>query len=311
MTEPELIQKRLLSGKGVLKVPTDVVKNRYTVLYCTVIRKPKNPYLNNNYNPPRGRYGTLVFLRQGYVIDSKPIEYEKSAFDGINDICGQTLNAVKCAYSGTLQSIYNLAVSIAGTPGGIGLTPTTIDNSIEDYTNLRLAWDECRYVAYADTAVELQLWRQKYDICEEGNDNDQPPPPPDAPHEPVPPGTPIYDIDDPYDDETSDDGNTQPYPGDEPPPPEGSACSIYQIVYTYKNTLNATVTQTFNYAYGEVGLIARRVLGEHGESVSIECQFRGVYPSGSCGEFIYRRLTGGGGDPVGFEDPRIIAVNPI
>jgi hypothetical protein len=249
MSEPELVQKRLISGKGVLSLPSDAVKNRYAVLYATVVRKPKNPYLNLGYNPPRARYGVLVFLRQGYVVDSKAIEYEKQAFDAINDICGQTLHAVKCAYAGTLQSIYNLAVSISGTPGGIGLNPTTIDNTIKDYTNLRLGWDECRLVCYADAAIELQMWRQIYDICDDANDNDQPPPPPDPPHDTVPPGTPLDDISPPYDSETNDNDNTQPYPGDETPPPEPPPDSLWEVVYLAYLFNGTTRTQTRQWKY--------------------------------------------------------------
>jgi len=235
MTEPELIQKRLISGKGVLKVPTDVVKNRYTVLYATVVRKPKNSYSNFAYNPVRSRYGTLVFLRQGYVVDVKAIDYEKSAFDGVNDISGQVLNAVKCAYEGILQTYANLGTAL-------GLTVTTIEDTIKDYTNLRLAWDECRLVCYADTAIELQLWRQKYDICDPDKDQDQPPPPPDDPPEPVEPGTPIEEISDPYDPDTDDDNNTEPYPGDGPPPPEPTT-GTWTIVYA--NNGVPVVTHTY------------------------------------------------------------------
>lgn len=217
MPEYELIQQRNISGKGILRVPTDARKNRAYILYASVFRRPLNEYENRSYNPHRSRYGTLVFLREDYVIGSCPIEYRKQAFDGVNDISGQTLLAVKCAYEGVLESIFRLSVNLAGTPGSVGLTPVNYTNGIADYLNLRLAWDECRLVCYADTAIQLSLYRLVYDVCDEVEDEDIPPPVPDPIPE-VPQGTPIEGIDPPYDDE-DDDGNSVPFPADVPPLP--------------------------------------------------------------------------------------------
>lgn len=215
MSEYELIQERFISGKGLLKVPTDTRKNRAYILYAAVFRKPSNPYLNFNYNPPRGRYGTLVFLRDSYVIKNTALEYPNQVFDGVNDISGQTLLAVKCAYDGILQTFYNMSIALAATPGGQGLTPISITNLITDYTNLRLSWDECRLQCYADTAIRLSLYRLVYDVCDDDYNADIPAPIPDLPTQ-ISPGEPIEGISPAYDDE-SDDGNTVPYPGDEPP----------------------------------------------------------------------------------------------
>ncbi len=221
MAEWETIQERRISGKGVLKVPTDVVKNRAFVLFATVIRQPKNKYANYNYNPPKSRYASLTFLRQGYVLDVLPMEYSTQVWDGVNDISGQTLIAVKCMYAGLLQTFINLTNAMAATPGGIGLFYTTIEDTIKDYESLRLAWDEIRVQCYADTAISLRLDRLKYDVCEPEKDQDRPPPPPPEYEPPTPPGEPILDIDPPYNEDNMDNNNTQPFPGDEPPaPPE-------------------------------------------------------------------------------------------
>lgn len=219
MAEWDVIQERTISGKGVLKVPSDVVKNRAYVLFGTVVRKPTNPYLNYNWNPARARYATLCFLRQGYLINSLPFEYEKQVWDGVNDVSGQTLVAVKCAYAGILQTFANLSLALAQTPGSVGLAPIYVENSIQDYENLRLSWDEIRVQCYADTAISLRLSALPYDICDEVDNDDKTAPPPPDPILPIPPGTPI-EADPPYNEDTSDDGNTEPYPGDEPLPPE-------------------------------------------------------------------------------------------
>lgn len=225
MAEWETIQERLISGKGILKVPTDVVKNRAYVLFATVVREPRNSYANYNWNPPRSRYGNLTFFRRGYVVATTPIEYKKQVFDGINDIAGQSLIAIKCAYNGILQTFVNLGTGLAGTPGGIGLSVTPITDLIQDYESLRLAWDEVRLQCYADTAISLRLDRIQYDSCDPDRDDDNPGPDSPDPVTPIPPGDPI-ETDAPYDEDTSDNGNTAPYPGDSPPTPPPAPHSI-------------------------------------------------------------------------------------
>lgn len=241
MAEYELIQDRSISGKGLLKVPTDKKKLRHVVLYTDVFREPKNKYYNANYNPPRSRYATLNFFRESYLINSIAVEFPKQAFDNVNDVCGQTLIAIKCAYDGLLQSFVNLAVAMSATPGGVGLTYEGKVDLIKDYENLRLAWDEIRVQCHADTALQIRMYAVKYDSCTADRDDDKPPPPPPPPRSSVPPGTPITDLSPPYDG-SSDSGNTSPYSGDQnpPPPPGPIACQKYRIDYTwnYVNALN-------------------------------------------------------------------------
>lgn len=222
--EWELIQSRVISGSGVLKVPADVTRNRMYILYSDVVRDAKSKYVNLDWNPTRSRYGNIVFLRKNYVVGAYPVEYPQQCFDGINDISGQTLEAIKCSYAGVLQSIYNLAVALSGTVGGVGLNATTIDNAIADFTFLRLSWDELRVKCYADTALQLRLYRLRYDGCVDAETADIDAPIPDAPIPKVPSGTPISSLTLPYDSSTSDNGNTVPFPGDSVPPPPSNKC---------------------------------------------------------------------------------------
>lgn len=219
MAEYELIEERIISGQGLLRVPIDKVKNRYSVLFLDVIRFPRNAYINRNWNPPRGKYAFLTFVRDTYVIDSKAMEFPSEAYDGIADMAGQTLIAVKCAYQGTLESFRNLTLGLAGTPGGQGLVYLGMTNLIEDYENLNLAWNEVKIKCYADTAVQARLYRLQYDTCDPDYDKQRQPPPPPPPRDPVPPGTPIDDISEPYDPGSNDGGDSTPFPGDEFPPP--------------------------------------------------------------------------------------------
>lgn len=211
MAEPELLEERLISGKGVLKMPADMAKVRTLTLYADLVRPPSNAYKNVNWNPARARFGTITFLRKEYVIADIAIEYERQAFDGINDICGQTLLALKCALQATNQNFEFLAA-------GLGIDTVVSTNSIKDYENLRLSWDEARIVCYADTSLQLRLYGTKYDVCNEDYNRDQPPPPPTPPKPRVPSKTPIKNLSQPYDKNTNDNNNTEPYQDDEPLP---------------------------------------------------------------------------------------------
>lgn len=249
MATPELVQERFISGRGVLKIPSDGKKNRYTVLYLDVIRQPVNRFANLNWNPARGRYAQLVFLRNEYVIDTRAMEFPRESYDGIADIAGQTLIAVKCAYDGILQTFFNLGNALA-------LPSISVVNLIEEYENLRLGWDEVRIVCYADTAIQARLYRTPYDVCNPDYDDQQEPPPPPPPAPPVPPGTPLTNLSPPYDGD-NDDGNTDLFPGDESVPsplePPGEACVKYRVVIEYEQAYGDPLTTKEIICYGEIG----------------------------------------------------------
>lgn len=257
MAEYELVESRVISGQGLLRVPVDKVKNRYSVLFLDVIRKPRNAYLNKNWNPPRGRYAFITFIRDTYVIGSKAMEFPSEAYDGIADIAGQTMIAVKCAYEGTLESFKNLTLGLAGTPGGLGLVYLGYTDLIKDYENLDLSWNEVRIKCYADTAIEARLYRLEYDTCDPDKDKQRRPPMPPPPREEVPPGTPIEDISPPYDEESSDGGDTDPFPDDsyEEPPltPPGEACVKYRVTIEYEQAYGDPTIQREAVVYGEIG----------------------------------------------------------
>lgn len=218
MADYELIEERLISGKGVLKVPVDKTKNRHSVLYLDVIREPRNKYYNANWNPVRSRYAAMSFRRDEYIIGTATMEFERQAYDSIADISGQNLIATKCMYEGILVSFVNLAAAQ-------GLILTSYQDLIKDYESLNLGWEEVLLQCYADTAIQARLYRLQYDSCDPTKDKQKKPPPPPPPLPKVPPGTSIGDISRPYDDD-NDGGNTVPYPDDDTPPPPPEDCTI-------------------------------------------------------------------------------------
>lgn len=223
MPDYELIQERIISGTGVLRVPRNKQDNRHSVLYLDVIRPPRNRYLNKNWNPSKGKYAYITYLRNDYVIGNADMEFEKYAIDSIADIAGQTLIALKCFVEATANA-FQLLGNALGAP--IGVNP----NLIKDYENLDLLWDEIRIKCYADTAIQARLYRLKYDSCREDYDRRRRPPPPPPPRPPLPPGTPIGDISPPYEpdeDDPYEDNYTDPYEGDE------TAATIWAVDTVY------------------------------------------------------------------------------
>lgn len=278
MAEWELIETRKISGKGILKMPMASLDNRAYVLFADVIRYPKNRYVNKEWNPTRSRYANMVFVRGNYALYSLPMEYERQVYDGVNDICGQTLIAVKCAYAGMLESIVKLALAIGETPGGFGITPISVTNLIEQYESLRLSWDEIRVSCYADTALQLRLYRIKYDVCNADYDDQKPAPFSPAPTPLTPIGTAIPNSQ-PYDTAT-DNGNSVPFPGDAYIPPPGSNnCQAYVVVIQYDRVGGSPLTRTTTVGgYGPV--TGARVSPTDPGLLELQC--RGVPAQGAC-----------------------------
>jgi hypothetical protein len=231
MVSLDSLGERIISGKGVLKVPDVDESYRYYLMIVNVIREPKNLYQSFEWNPTKSLYARLVFRRDKYVLFDDKVEYDGQVYQYVNDISGQTLIAVKCAYEGILQSFVNLVGGIAGTPGGIGIFVTGVTDLIKDYENLDLGWDEVLFNCYSSTALQVRFFGAKYDFCDPDKDKKHRPPPPPPPRDKVPPDTPIEDLSPPYEEETSDDGNTDPYEGDESSEfPLGEACIKYHVV---------------------------------------------------------------------------------
>lgn len=309
MAEFETIQERNISGKGVLRVPSDFAKSRLRILYCSVIRKPKSEYLNYHYSPPESQYGWLTFWRNGYVVGQAQIKFPMQSFDGVADITSQNLIAIKCMYDGILQSFQNLVNGIAGTPGGIGIFYAGTVDLIKDYEYLNLAWDEVRVVCYADTALNLKLVALPHDTCDPEKDRPRKPPVPPPPPENVPPGTPIENLDPPYEDPENPDNFTDPYPGDDNSPfPIGEQCVSY-VVSIEAVEFGGNIFAFDATLFGE---IEGAGITNDGASIYVDC--RGG--SGSVDPFapdclpeITRCLVGGSSEPA-YSSARIVNVVP-
>jgi len=221
---PEIvIETRLISGTGLVRVPSGNDKRRYYSLVLDVIREPLAQSISFRYSPPRQRYATIVLLKDGYVLQEIPMDYKRRRIDFVLDVPGQTLIAVKCAYEGILTTFANL--------GNALLLPTiSVTNLIADFPNLNLLWDEAQIVCEGSTALQVKLLADEYNRCNDASVDEKKPPPPPPPLPPVPPGTPIGSISPPYD---AQDTVTVPNPIDAVEPgglPQGERCSKYEVL---------------------------------------------------------------------------------
>jgi hypothetical protein len=303
MAEFELVQERNISGKGILRVPSEADKTRLFVLYASVIRRPRSEYLNFNYLPPRSRYGFLTFLRNGYVIATGEIEYPRQSYDGVTDITGQNLIAIKCAYEGILQTFTNFAVALQ-------LIPISVTDLIAEYEYLNLSWDEVRVVCYADTAVNLRLYSLKFDTCDEEKDRPRKPPPPPPPPEESPPGTPLENLDPPYEDEDNPDNITEPFPGDDNSPfPVGEQCVSYLVIVDALQ-FDGNIFRIEAILFGEIEDVG---VANNGASIYVDC--RGGQgsidpPAPECLPEVTRCLVGGSSEPF-YSSATFISATPI
>lgn len=247
----ELVETRNVSGRGIIKIPFDKTQYRALKLYIDVIRKPRNIYLNKQWNPDKSFYANLAFGVEEYVYSTKALHFERECIVLVPDVAAQTLFALKCALDGIYQSFINLE-------NALGLVHLGVENQIKDFTGLKIDWDTVRVQCYADTAIQLRLYRLKYDVCKEGDDDEEPPgEPPPSPAQ-VPPGTPLsednYPVSPPY---SGDD--TIPFPGDEGTPelPYGDACVVYRLTWKADYLSLAPGSSLFGYSqtldvYGEI-----------------------------------------------------------
>jgi len=247
--EPEIVERRRISGKGILIVPEDKRDFRRYTLTSSLLRTPINQFTDRDWNPQRSFFGNMVFFRDGTVIRDEPIIWEQQAWDFYPPYDGQTQLALNCAYQGILASFVNLGTAL-------GLTVVSVQNEINAFTQLVDMWDTVQVKCFSSSAVELILFAEDFHLCADQPKNpspppkrepDDPPPPPEPPFEPpdpenpenprVPP--PITDISPPYEGE-DDGGNTVPFQGDENEPPgpptEGLPCGRYEVTMKYTLT---------------------------------------------------------------------------
>ena len=285
MAEFEQVEERLISGKGVLRVPESALDSRVWILYLDVIRPPSSEYKEFNWSPPQSLYARLTYLRAGYVQTFDLMRFNREQRTYINDITGQNLRAIKCAYEGTLQTFFNLG-------NALSLPSISITNLVKDYESLSLSWDEIRFVCYGGTALQARFFKLDFDACNPDNDRTKRLPPPLPPLPLLPPNTPIGSISLPYDE---NDDDTEPFDGDqfeeEELEPPGEECVLYNIVVRHGQNYGEPFIERAATVYGQV--LGVRIIAVSGVQNAVQVNSRGFFNSNSptpCAEQEWRTL---------------------
>jgi len=222
----------------------------------------------------------MSFIKGGYLVDCKPVEFKKQSWYFIADISGQNLLGIKESYRGVLQSIANLG-------SALGLNVISIENYVAPFIPLDLLFDSIKVVCYADTGLILSLYETTYDSVPNYSPSARSSNSFPSEVEPISPGVRLdgsNTVSLPYDTSTSDDGDTIPYVLDSPlppPPPQGNECQVYVLNITVRfqsvagNISNAGIRVALR---GKVDL--NLIIGAAG-SGTVQCRCGG-FPSDAC-----------------------------
>jgi hypothetical protein len=217
--DPEKIEQRIISGKGLLKAS---LSKRYKLLWLDfqVIRFPKQDYLNKNWNPARSKYAFVTLCLGNSVVDCLAVEFPVQRRYERYSLTEQNLYAIKCAHEAIQISIADFMGQLKSAPMFAYLNPESVSDRaarIAGWQYSNIYPDTVRVNCYADTALQVSLWGIPFDTCSGDNTVPPPVPPPQPPTQTYPPGTPVP-VSPPYT-PPDDGGDTQPYPGDSAPPP--------------------------------------------------------------------------------------------
>jgi hypothetical protein len=210
-TSPEifnLIESRTISGKGLFEFAYNPAYRAFR-LFTQVVRMPVTNYNNYKWNPPRSEYAKITWGADSYTLKEDVIHYQSQRFDWVVDSIGDDPFYSVCALSNIITYFNYLAPFVGATP--IAPDPT----NLIFFQPLSYYFDQILINCRDDTAITADLWGLKYNQnCADATANPNPQPGSPAKIPPLPPGQPIGNISPPYNPSNSDNGNTQPYPGD-------------------------------------------------------------------------------------------------
>lgn len=308
-----VIDTRVISGQGILKCPysnPDIKKAKVLTFFFDLIRPPSLFYSNKHYNPNRALYAYICFMRDGYVMSADRMEFPTQLFEFNADISAQAEYAIKCAYSGILQTFVNLG-------NALGVTPTSVTNNIKDWTHTILFPDSVLIVCEADSAVQVTCQSTPYDICPDDTSTPPPPPPPPPPPTKYPAGHKFDNpstspISPPYT-PPNDGGDTIPFGGDTthqdgPTPPPNPTQRYNVTVLWYINGDHTNGRTSSAYIYGQASDVRDYWDGSQ-DHLQVYCY--GLYPSTPLTSPDWIDIVGPSGIQGHYADPSIQSITPI
>lgn len=206
--EFNLVEERIITGRGVLQIPT-LLSYRYFRIWIDVFRDPDPNAVNKKYNPERSDYVNVSFMAGNYVVKSHVIRYQQEVLDLPAKEPGAFLAPYLVC---SLQGIGNFlaAISVA-----VGLPPPVPGDPL--YAEpVRSPVDSILFVCRDSTAIQVRLFGLLEDVgCIGATPNPKINEPPATSEPDIPPGDPVTVS--PAYVPPDDDGNTVPFSGDGPP----------------------------------------------------------------------------------------------
>jgi len=213
---------RTISGKGIIRIPSEFLQAREIFLYAQVLRENSTVYRNENVNPSESFFANITFCKDDFVLQRYSMDYDNQMWEVYSSQSSQNLLALICALDNVLDSFVSFALAL-------GFVYTR-NNSITDFPYASFTPNTIRFKCYGSTAIILTLDGNELTRCDEGDGSPSPPPPPPPPVTKVPPGTPV-DVTPAYDGD-NDNGDTVPNPIDEDAPPPGYPVGDCDEIYT-------------------------------------------------------------------------------
>jgi len=290
-SQPELVEIRVISGRGLLKIPEESKKARRLWLYVDLLRLPDPNYINAKYPREKGNYANILWLESGYVCKEETMTYSAQRWDWEPAGDMQGLYTKQCIARVATRNLKTVAEALGAF---VILSPD------EDVTPLQQDYDSIVFECRDGCGISARLYSQMPDLCPDQEESSTPPPNPDPPPQPpVAPGVPLdgndgnAEVDDPYE-EPDDGGDTVPDVIDrrEDPPPTIPDCTPLNLTISYTRVLDGVSSrQSFNVmAYAPVGAVSVGEFVQGGSSLFLES--RGT-PPGTCGAFESRRVNRG------------------
>jgi hypothetical protein len=227
--------ERLISGRGEIQIPEEYNNARYGLLFCQVVRFPRNRSLNVTYNPDKSFYAHICFMYDDFVVQTYDVSFEYQCFEVIANMDAQIMLAIKC-----------LAASIDP------------QSPVLEFKYTKFLSNKIRFECFAETALLLTLKGTELQSCDPMDKDPDDPPPPPPKQDKVESGTGI-EVSPPYPDDP-DNTNTDPNPLDDIENPPGSeACVQYTVTYSYDTQSGeqppTRVTGQVIHAWGVIGAI--------------------------------------------------------
>lgn len=155
--QPKLIEKRIISGKGILKVPPDK-KYRAFWVHTQLLRDPNVNFSSSKFNPDKSEYSKVCVLRDGRVIDEFAVTYELTTKFYGGEPTAYIASFLVCALA-EIRTYLDYICIVNGKP------PLPTDPTRRLYCEPILAFPDTLNFSCRDSSLlQISLWGIELDI---------------------------------------------------------------------------------------------------------------------------------------------------